>query len=157
MSYSIATFIGNLNELGFYEFVLPFVLFTTLTYALFRKIKLFGEGSGIDLMFSTTIGFFVINYSSLGWYLSHLFSVSGVFIALLVAIILISATLGLDFPKYMAEQEGTALTLVVLVSVFILLEVGVGGFLTHIDSIVMKVILFITIVVAMFSVATKRT
>ena len=53
MSYSIATFIGNLNELGFYEFVLPFVLFTTLTYALFRKIKLFGEGSGIDLMFST--------------------------------------------------------------------------------------------------------
>ncbi|NOQ56016.1 MAG: hypothetical protein GQ477_04395 [Nanohaloarchaea archaeon] len=157
MTFYFGTLLGNLNEIGFYDFFLPFILFTTLTYALFRKIKLFGEGSGLDAVFSMSIGFFIINYSSLGLYLSHLFSVAGIFIALLVAIILITATLGVDLPTYMAEQQGTAIALVVLIAVFVLLEAGLGTFLSNIDEIVIKVIILITVLVAMITVAAKIT
>ncbi len=155
MTFYFGTLLGNLNEIGFYDFFLPFVLFTTLTYALFRKIKLFEEGAGLDAMFAISIGFFIINYSSLGLYLSHLFSVAGVFIALLVAIVLITATLGVDLPTYMAEQQATAIALVVLIAVFVLLESGLGNFLSHIDGIVIQVIILITVLIAMMTLLAK--
>ncbi|MBW6462459.1 MAG: phosphoethanolamine transferase CptA [DPANN group archaeon] len=156
MTFYFSTLLGNLNEVGFYDFFLPFVLFTTLTYALFRKIKLFDEGVALDAMFAMSIGFFIINYSTLGIYLSHLFSVAGVFIALLVAIVLITATLGVDLPTYMSEQQGTAIALVVLIAVFVLLESDIGNFLGNIDGIIIKVIILITVLIAMMTLMAKK-
>ncbi len=155
MAFHFSTLIGNLNEIGFYELFLPYVLFTTLTYALFRKVKLFDEGQGIDVLFSMTIGFFVINYTSLGVFLSHLFSVASLFIAMSVVIVLVTASLGMNFPKYIAQRPGTALMLMALAAVFILLEVRVDRLLPNIDSITINIVIFVTVFIAVIALAAK--
>ncbi len=155
MAFHFSTLIGNLNEIGFYELFLPYVLFTTLTYALFRKVKLFDEGQGIDILFSMTIGFFVINYTSLGIFLSHLFSVASLFIAMSVVIVLVTASLGMNFPKYIAQRPATALMLMALAAVFILLEVRIDEFLPNIDSMTIKVIILVAVLIAVIALAAK--
>ncbi|MCK5289655.1 MAG: hypothetical protein KAJ56_01810, partial [Candidatus Aenigmarchaeota archaeon] len=133
----------------------PYVLFTTLVYALFRKVKLFDEGQAIDILFSMTIGFFVINYTSLGIFLSHLFSVASLFIAMSVVIVLVTASLGMNFPEYIAQRPGTALMLMVLAATFILIEVGIDDFLPNVDSMTIKIILLVTVLIAAVSLASK--
>jgi len=155
MAFHFSTLVGNLNEIGFYEFFLPYVLFTTLVYALFRKVKLFDEGQGIDILFSMTIGFFVINYTSLGIFLSHLFSVASLFIAMSVVIVLVSASLGMNFPEYIAQRPSTALMLMALAAVFILIEVRIDEFLPNIDSMTIKVIILVTVLIAVIALAAK--
>ena len=155
MTFHFSTLIGNLNEIGFYELFLPYVLFTTLVYALFRKVKLFDEGQTIDILFSMTIGFFVINYTSLGVFLSHLFAVASLFIAMSVVIVLVTASLGMNFPEYIAGRPGTALMLMVLAAIFILLEVRIDKLLPNIDSMTINVVIFVTVFIAVIALAAK--
>ncbi|MEA3229684.1 MAG: hypothetical protein U9P44_02105 [archaeon] len=155
MEVDFSVIVGNLNDIGFYELFLPYVLFTTLVYALFRKIKLFEEGQMIDTLLSMTVGFFVINYTSLGPYLCHLFTVSSVFIALALMIILITATLGVDLPKYMAEHEGTAIMLAALISIFLILETKMASFVKHMDPMLFKIIMFLAISITFVAMAAR--
>lgn len=155
MAFHFSTLIGNLNEIGFYELFLPYVLFTTLTYSLFRKVKLFDEGKAIDILFSMTIGFFVINYTSLGVFMSHLFSVASLFIAIGVVIVLVTATLGMNFPEYISERPGTALMLMALAAIFILLEVRMDNLLQNVDSMTINVIILVAVLIAVISLASK--
>ncbi len=155
-AFNFEMIIGNLNEIGFYDFLLPFIFFTTLIYALTSKINLFDEGREIDTIMSVAIGFFIVNYTSLGTFLAHLFSVSGAFIALGLVLILISATLGVDLPGYVNKAPAIAVMLAVVVGLFVLLETGFDQFLGNIDSVVFNVILLLLIIVIVFIFMARR-
>ncbi len=45
----ISLFLSKLEELGFFKFIVPWLFFTSLFYALIKKSKLLGETKGIDL------------------------------------------------------------------------------------------------------------
>ncbi len=51
--------IGRLIELGFYNFLLPFILFVTLFYAVLRRTKILGESEAIHGIVSVTVGLFI--------------------------------------------------------------------------------------------------
>ena len=45
MASELTDFINNLENLGFYDVALPFILVFTLIFAILQKIKIFGENS----------------------------------------------------------------------------------------------------------------
>lgn len=49
----------RLSELGFYNFLLPFILFTTVLYAVLRKTQILGESPVIHGIISVAVGLFV--------------------------------------------------------------------------------------------------
>lgn len=51
--------VERLSELGFYNFFLPFILFTTLFYAVLRKTQVLGESPLIHGIISVAVGLFV--------------------------------------------------------------------------------------------------
>lgn len=53
------TAIQRLIELGFYNFLLPFILFVTLFYALLRKTQILGDSAVIHGVMSVTLGLFI--------------------------------------------------------------------------------------------------
>lgn len=51
--------VQRLIDLGFYNFVLPFILFVTIFYAVMRKSKFLGESEVINGLVSFIIGLFI--------------------------------------------------------------------------------------------------
>ncbi len=51
--------VERLVEIGFYNFLLPFILFTTVLYAVLRKTKVLGESVVIHGIISVVAGMFV--------------------------------------------------------------------------------------------------
>lgn len=51
--------VERLIEVGFYNFLLPFILFTTVLYAVLRKTQMLGDSPVIQGIISVTIGLFI--------------------------------------------------------------------------------------------------
>lgn len=49
--------VQKLIEIGVYDYLLPFILVTALTYALLRKIKVLGESAFVNGVVALSIGF----------------------------------------------------------------------------------------------------
>ena len=58
-------FLGNLADVGFFELLLPWILFFTLLYIVFNKTNLFVEESQ-NITLSLAISLFIINFTSFG-------------------------------------------------------------------------------------------
>lgn len=88
--------LGNLNQLGFFDLILPWTLFFAITYGLLSKINLFGDKNGdkINLVIAIVLAFFGVNYTTIGvdvgLFLTKLFGTGGLFLSvvLLAAILL---------------------------------------------------------------------
>ncbi len=51
--------VERLSELGFYDFLLPFILLTTVLFAVLRKTQLLGESPIIQGIISVSVGLFI--------------------------------------------------------------------------------------------------
>lgn len=58
-------FLGNLADVGFFELLLPWILFFTLLYIIFKKTSLFVEESQ-NITLSLAISLFIVNFTSFG-------------------------------------------------------------------------------------------
>ncbi len=97
--------LGNLQEIGFYDLLLPWALFFAITYGVLIKAGPFSKDNvdkSIPAIISMAIAFFAVNYIPydmlFGEYLSEIFGKGGTIIAgLLVAIILLGLA-GIELP-----------------------------------------------------------
>jgi hypothetical protein len=88
------TLVQNLNAMGFYGFVLPFLLVFAIVYALLIQSNVFGKQKGPIGVISLVIGFFVTAFTGIGTYLIALFGISTMFWAALLVVILFFAFFG---------------------------------------------------------------
>lgn len=54
------TFIQDLQDIGFYNYFLPFVLIFAITFALLENSKILGEKKNVNVIISMVIGFILI-------------------------------------------------------------------------------------------------
>ena len=50
MAVTITSGIDVLRDLGFFEVVFPFILFSAVTFGILQKIKLFGEKESLNAL-----------------------------------------------------------------------------------------------------------
>ena len=66
VSFSFQDFIAGLEDIGFYEVALPFLLVFTITFAILQKIKLFGEkGKNFNAVIALVMAFLVVRTSAI--------------------------------------------------------------------------------------------
>ncbi|MCK5594243.1 MAG: hypothetical protein KAI18_03305 [Candidatus Aenigmarchaeota archaeon] len=105
--------IGNMNTMGFYDFLLPFVLFVAIIFGLLQKNKVFGdkETRGIDGVVAMSVSFFVINYTSIGLYFSTLFAIGATIIGAVLVGIIILGMVGIDLGGLLNGDDGKKMKL----------------------------------------------
>ncbi|MBW6452063.1 MAG: hypothetical protein K0B02_05040 [DPANN group archaeon] len=102
------SFMGNMQHLGVFDVLLPFLLFYAIFLGLLSKADPFkkdgstsGTGDKIYQIISLVLSFFVVAYTpfgmTMGLYLTQLFGGSSTIIIGILALILISGMLGLNF------------------------------------------------------------
>ena len=76
MPIDLTTVVGQLNQVGFYSFALPFLLVFALVYGLLGKVNLFenNDSRKINSIIALCIAFFVVNYTPFATTLQDFFT-----------------------------------------------------------------------------------
>ena len=104
VSYGIGSggVVGNLlyqlESMGFFSYVLPFLMIFAVIYAILSKAKFLGDNNGINIVISLAVGLMALQFNFVSYFFAEIFPRMGILLAIiLVAIILLS--LFLDFNK----------------------------------------------------------
>ena len=149
-----AEFIGNLNTLGFYDFLLPFMFVMALTFGLLTKSAVFGNNAAVYGILSISIAFFSINYTPIGLFLTRSMTYAAVFIAGVMILILMLGIFGGSIDAMFSDG---IMWFIAFMAVLIFISAGGGVIFDGISSLNMSLILMGIVLLSMiFVVGVKK-
>lgn len=100
--------VTNLEAMGFFGFLLPFLFLLAVSFGLLLKTKILGEDKKIIGTVSLVLAFFVVGFGgpALSLFFTQLFGFGTVVLATLLVIILFIAMTGAEVPKFLGSKEG---------------------------------------------------
>ncbi|VVB60180.1 Uncharacterised protein [uncultured archaeon] len=147
----LTSIVGNLQRLGFYDFVLPWLLFFAVIFGLLNQAKIFGgNAKQVNAIIAAVLAFFIVNFTPVGGisaYYSTLFGSAGTIIAILLVLVIFAGSLGTNIKSLTGDEKSKwgSLIFVVLVIFAFLVFTQAGGAIASIGSDTMT-----TIFVALF-------
>ncbi len=144
----------NLNQLGIFGFLLPWVLMFAITFGALMKSKVFGEDKRIMGVISLTVAFFVVGFGgpAFGQFFVGLFGAASMVLAAILVIVLFVTMSGGDMSKLMESKALVAL--IGGISLIIVFTLAGGTVFLSNDVIAM---LFIVVImgIAVYFIAGK--
>jgi hypothetical protein len=107
---SFGNLLSKLGELGFFDYVLPFLIIFALIFGILTKTKIFQENKGINAIIALAVGLMALQFGFVSVFFSELFPRLGIGLAIILTILIL---VGLFF-----DTESQALN-------YVLLAVGV--------------------------------
>jgi len=142
------TLVSNLNAMGFYGFVLPWLLVFALVYGLIKKAGIINDKA--NGLISLAVAFFVTAYSGIGTFFIALSGLGGMLLGALLIVVLFFAMLGFDVSKTVEAFKGwTGILFLAVIGVIVFFTVG-GGSISGITlSSEISAAVFMVIVIAL--------
>ena len=107
VSYGLGTggAIGNalfqLEQMGVFAYLLPFLLIFALVYGILDKLKILGDNKGINIVLAVAIGLMALQFNFVSYFFAEIFPRLGVGLAiLLVVVILLGAFVDIEEHKW---------------------------------------------------------
>jgi hypothetical protein len=118
------TMISNLNQMGFYDFVLPWLLIFAVVYAILKKSKVL-DNEQADGIVSVVVAFFATAFtgSSIGTFFTNLFGGGAIFLAAILIFLIFVGLFGFDMKTITDQKE----MLIIPAGIVILLFLSMGG------------------------------
>jgi len=115
--------VSNLSQLGFFGFLLPFILAFTVVFALLLESKVLGDDKKIIGVLSLVVAFFVVGFGgpALATFLTTLFGVMIVIVSAILVIVLILAMTGSDISKLVENKAAVAIIIIAAIVLAILI------------------------------------
>ncbi len=102
MAITFTNVVDKLAGLGFYDFVLPWLLFFAVIIGVLGKAQVFNNKK-VDAIIAAVIAFFIVAFVPLGGimaYYSTLFGVGGMVIGVLLLIVILAGTIGFKISSF---------------------------------------------------------
>jgi hypothetical protein len=147
--------VANLNVLGFFGFLLPFIFIFAVVYGLMIKAKYFDDPKIIGVI-SLVIAFFVVGYGGpvLANFFVNLFGLAAVVLAGILVIALFLAMTGGDISKLASSKAVMAVVVGIGVIVFV---VAIGALGVQVsDSVIGIVFVIIVLGIAILFVTGQQ-
>lgn len=157
--------IQNLNELGFYDFVLPFLFVFAIVYGLLAKLGLFGGANNrVSALIGLVAAFFAVGYYGppMAAFFTSLFGGATIVLAGILIVVLFAAMTGVPLSGLMGvhEKKGLAIALLVLVVLgVIVFMTATGTIVTGVElneQAIAAIFIVIVIVIAMLFVVGEK-
>ena len=155
MADPFTALVANLNGMGFFGFLLPFIFIFAVTYGLLLKSKYF-EDQKIVGVISLVFAFFVIGFGGPGLanFFVNLFGFATMIIAGLLVIVLFLAMSGADVSKVLSGKSAMAVLVGIGVIIFVVALGALG--VNASDSVVGIIFVIIVLAVAIMFVTGKE-
>jgi len=143
--------VTNLNTLGFFGFLLPFVFIFAVSYGLLTKTKFFDDVKIIGVI-SLVLAFFVTGYGgpALASFFVNLFGLATVVLAGILVIVLFIAMTGGDISKVASNKAVAAVAAGIGIIVFVVAAGALGVAVS--DSVVGIIFVIVVLAVAILFV-----
>ena len=144
----------NLNNLGIFGFLLPWVLMFAITFGALMKSKVFGEDKRIAGVISLVVAFFVVGFGgpAFGSFFVGFFGVASMILAAILVIVLFVTMSGGDMSKLMESKALVALVAgVSLIIVFTL----AGGTIALSNDVIAMIFIVVIMGIAVYFIAGK--
>lgn len=154
MANPFETLITNLNQLGFFGFLLPWIFTFAVVFGLLLKSKSFGDNKRIIGVISLVVAFFVTGFGGpvMASFFTSLFGFASIILAGILVIALFLAISGTDISK-IAENKAVAYALVGIGIVVFFTAAGSLGI--HISESTAAIIFMLLILVVAIAFITK--
>ena len=96
MAVTITSGVDVLRDLGFFEVVFPFILFSAATYGVLQKIKLFGDKESLNALIAIALAFLLISFTPAVNLISILIVYAMLFFSIIIFLVLIFQFMGLS-------------------------------------------------------------
>ena len=151
MANPFEALVTNLNGLGFFGFLLPWIFTFAVLFGLLLKSKAFGENKRIIGVISLVAAFFVVGFGgpAIAVFFSSLFGLAAVVLAGILVIALFLAMSGTDISK-IAENKAVAYAIVGIGIVVFFTAAGSLGIQLSESSVSIIFMLLILIVAIAF-------
>lgn len=127
---TFGNFFNQLDQMGVFAYLLPFLLIFALVYGILTKTTILGNNKGINVVLAIAIGLMALQFNFVSYFFAEIFPRLGVGLAiLLVMAILIGAFVDLDnqkWAKWLFFGVG-ALTVLIIVFQSLGSSFGFGG------------------------------
>ncbi|MCX6815661.1 MAG: hypothetical protein NT120_02325 [Candidatus Aenigmarchaeota archaeon] len=148
--------VANLNSLGFFGFLLPFIFIFAIVYALLLKSKYFEDQKIIGVL-SLVFAFFVIGFGgpALANFFVNLFGMATVILAGLLVIMMFIAMSGADASKVLSGKAAIWAIAAVGIIIFVV-ALGAFGVSFVSDSVIGIIFVIIILALAILFVTGKN-
>lgn len=111
MANPFEVLVMNLNQLGFFGFLLPWIFIFAVTFGALMKSKVLGEDKRITGVISLVVAFFVVGFGgpAFGNFFVGLFGLASMLLALILVVVLFITMSGGDMSKLMESKPLLAL------------------------------------------------
>lgn len=110
-------FVGQLQQIGVYDVILPFLLVFTIVFAVLQKVKIFGDTKNINLIVALIIGFLFLQNNYLIFVLQRFLPNVSLFLIIFLMFLL---AIGI-FTGQQKGVSGAALTFAFVISIIAIL------------------------------------
>ena len=154
MANPFEVLVSNLNQLGFFGFLLPWVLTFALLYGLLAKTKPFGDNLRVNGVISLVVEFFMVGFGgpAIASFFAGLFGMASLVLAGILVIALFLAMSGSDIGK-LAENKAVIWAIVGIGVVVFFTAAGSLGI--SISESTVAVIFMLVIMLAAIAFITK--
>jgi hypothetical protein len=146
--------VANLNSLGFFGFLLPWLFVFVVVFAILLKTKVLGENTKIMGVLSLVIAFFVIGYGgpAMASFFVNLFGLAALVLAGILVVILFVAMAGGDISKLASNKAVLAIIAGIGIVVFF---IAIGAIGVQVSESVLGIIFIIIVMAVAIVFVTK--
>jgi hypothetical protein len=147
--------VANLNAMGFFGFLLPFIFTFTIVFALLYKSK-WVDNNRINGVLALVVAFFVIGFGgpALATFFVNLFGLATLIIAALLVVVLFIAMSGGDPSKVLANKGTYAVLAGIAIIIF---WTAIGSFGVKVSDSVIGIIFVIVVLAIAIIFVTKSS
>lgn len=87
---AIGNFLNRLEQMGFFAYVLPFLLIFTLVFGILSSIKLFRDNKGVDAIIALVVGLMALQLDMVPIFFAQVFPRMGVALGAVLVILIVA-------------------------------------------------------------------
>lgn len=123
----VEVLVGNLNKVGFFDFILPFILFTAIVYGILTTKKWISGESSVNGTIAILFAFSLLNYTPMGIWFSSLFGMASMILAVMLILLMFTGLAGLNMEDVVGSNKALLGMILGLLVVFMFWNAGGFG------------------------------
>ena len=118
--------LSNLEQLGFFDYVLPFLIIFALVFGILSRIKLFGDNKSISAVIALSVGLMALQFGLVSSFFAELFPRFGIGLSIILVLLILTGLFtdpDEDWSRYALLGVGLIIAVVILIQ-----SSGITGF-----------------------------
>ena len=153
MANPFEVLVSNLNQLGFFGFLLPWIFIFAVAFGILVKSKVLGEDKRVDAVVSIVLAFFVVGFGGpfLADFFVSLFGIAAMIIEGILVLVLFMGVAGISLDKI---SDNKAVLVFFVGLALVLFFVALGGLFVRVSNDTAATILIIIVLAAAVALIT---